>query len=81
MYHVVTKSSYGIISGSSGYGRVICTECDHSRRERLHLSMKRQVVQDLSDGEEDNDDEDDIGRRQPAKKGRRGLVLSDDEDE
>lgn len=40
------------------------------------------LVQEGSDGgEEDDDDDDDIGRRQPVKKGRRGLVLSDDEDE
>ena len=30
--------------------------------------------------ESDNDEEDDVGKR-PTQKGRRGLVISDDEDE
>ena len=31
--------------------------------------------------EEEDEDEDDTKKRKPAKKARRGLVLSDDEDE
>jgi len=50
------------------------------RLEFGHMLRHGHLFQDfIVDGDEDDED---IGRKQPAKKGRRGaLVISDDEDD